>query len=414
MKRFVLCSALFLAACGQQKQRQQQGTQPGNGPATVSRPENFGADVAFLKEHTETILLKDSTSKAAIALAPAWQGRVMTSTVNGDAGRSLGWLNHDLIADGKPQPHINAYGGEDRFWIGPEGSRNSFYFAPGDSFDLVHWQVPAPLDTEPFPVKSSTRASVIFERDMALTNHKGNTFNIKVTRTVTLIARRDIGNYLGLDLPKKVEAVAYHSCNRITNTGKHKWDTAFGMPSVWMLGMFPASAQNTVIIPIRNGGPGKQPVNNRYFGKVPEERLRVNEKVVYFKADAGHRSKIGLPQDFVYNYLGSYDAEHHVLTIVQFSLPAGKQRYVNSSWDVRENPFTGDVINAYNDGPPGENLPQLGRFYELESSSPAAALKPGGNLEHYHRTIHLSGDEKHLEPIALQLFGISLKAVGVK
>lgn len=407
MKNHLICSLLLLAACGPARQKQQQNTQAAAKNESISRPENFGADVAFLQNHVETIVLKDTTSKAAIAIVPAWQGRVMTSTASGDDGRSLGWLNHSLIADGTIQPHINAFGGEDRFWLGPEGSQNSFYFAPGDTFDLSHWQVPAPIDTEPFNIVQKSKAAVSFEKDMQLTNYKGNVFDIKTRRTVTLIARRDIRNYLGVDLHKSVQAVAFHSANTIINNGKHKWDTAYGMPSIWILGMFPASEKSTVVVPLRNGGK----VNDQYLGKVPEARLAVGNKVAYFKADANYRSKIGVQQAGCYNYLGSYDAVHKVLTIVQFTLPRTPQKYVNAAWGIQANPFGGDVLNAYNDGPPAENQPQLGRFFELESSSPAAGLKPGAALEHYHRTIHLQGEEKRLAPVVEKLFGVSLAEI---
>lgn len=410
MKKCLLYSALLLSACGTRTQQKEEKQQL-HKIESISRPENFGADVAFLQKHTATIVLKDSTSKAAIAVVPAWQGRVMTSTANGDNGRSLGWLNHSLIADGKVQPHINALGGEDRFWLGPEGSQNSFYFAPGDTFDLTHWQVPAPIDTESFNVINQSRAAVIFEKNMRLTNYKGNVFDIKTLRTITLIARRDIRNYLGIDLHKSIHAVAFHSSNIIINNGKQRWDTAYGMPSIWILGMFPASEKNTIVVPLRNNGAGKQPVNDNYFGKVPENRLEVKDKIAYFKADANYRSKIGVQQAYCYNYLGSYDAANKVLTIVQFTLPRNTQRYVNSSWGIQEKPFQGDVLNAYNDGPPGGGLPQIGRFYELESSSPAAGLKPGAKLEHYHRTIHLEGEEKRLEPIVQKVFGVSLATI---
>lgn len=406
MKRYVLYGTLCLAACGPRKQPEQPpATQP---QQTISRPENFGADVAFLQEHTETIVLTDSTSKSAIALAPAWQGRVMTSTTEGDKGKSLGWINHSLIAEKKLRPHINAFGGEDRFWLGPEGSQNSFYFAPGDTFDLAHWQVPAPLDSEPFKVTARSRSAVTFERDMQLPNYKGHLFDIKVTRTVTLIARRDLRNYLGTDLHRSVHAVGFHSANAIVNAGQHKWDTAYGMPSIWILGMFPAAEKNTVMIPLRTGGT----VNDGYFGKVPAERLKTNKNIVYFRADANLRSKIGLRRQACYNVLGSYDAANKVLTVVQFTMPSSSShRYVNSSWGIQAQPFAGDVINAYNDGPAGDSGAQMGRFYELESSSPAAGLKPGGRLEHYHRTIHLQGSEKHLDPVVKKLFGVSLKEV---
>ncbi|HWI59096.1 MAG TPA: DUF6786 family protein, partial [Bacillota bacterium] len=89
----------------------------------------FGDDAAFLKKHTEVIVLSDAKGLAKVALAPAWQGRVMTSTAKGDAGASFGWINRELIASGKLQPHINVFGGEDRFWLGPEGGQFSIFFA---------------------------------------------------------------------------------------------------------------------------------------------------------------------------------------------------------------------------------------------------------------------------------------------
>ena len=61
-------------------------------------PSNFGEDVAFLKKHTEVVVLRQGD--AAVAVAPAYQGRVMTSSANGDSGTSYGWLNYKLIQQG--------------------------------------------------------------------------------------------------------------------------------------------------------------------------------------------------------------------------------------------------------------------------------------------------------------------------
>ena len=63
----------------------------------------------------ETIVLRDATGASGVAVVPAYQGRVMTSSANGDDGLSLGWINHELIASGDTLLHINPYGGEDRF-----------------------------------------------------------------------------------------------------------------------------------------------------------------------------------------------------------------------------------------------------------------------------------------------------------
>jgi hypothetical protein len=80
-------------------------------------------------------------------------------------------------------------------------------------------------------------------------------------------------------------------------------------------------------------------------------------------------------------------------------------------WELQDEPFAGDTVNSYNDGPSAPGASQLGRFYELESSSPALALKPNERAIHVHRTLHLEGTEAELEPIARQCLGVSLAQV---
>ena len=111
------------------------------------RPGTFGDEVAFLRQHVEVVVLHDPANNAQVAVVPAWQGRVMTSTAGGAAGASFGWINRELIASGEPQPHINAFGGEDRFWLGPEGGQFSIFFAKGARFELDDWFTPAAIDT---------------------------------------------------------------------------------------------------------------------------------------------------------------------------------------------------------------------------------------------------------------------------
>ena len=79
----------------------------------------FGQDVEFLNQHVETILLSNDEG-AQIVLAPAYQGRTMTSTSRGSDGTSYGYINYDAITSKTLDPQINLYGGEDRMWISPE------------------------------------------------------------------------------------------------------------------------------------------------------------------------------------------------------------------------------------------------------------------------------------------------------
>ncbi|RQW03999.1 hypothetical protein EH222_11785, partial [candidate division KSB1 bacterium] len=95
----------------------------------------FKDDVAFLRKYADVLVLtKDG--RAQIAVVPGLQGRIMTSTADGGDGLSFGWINRELIASGENNRHMNAFGGEDRFWLGPEGGQFSIFFKKGDPFDL--------------------------------------------------------------------------------------------------------------------------------------------------------------------------------------------------------------------------------------------------------------------------------------
>ena len=69
------------------------------------------------------------------------------------------------------------------------------------------------------------------------------------------------------------------------------------------------------------------------------------------KADGRKRSKLGMPPFSARNLAGSYDADKKILTITFFDIsPADK--YLNMEWDTKKPPFSGDAVNAYNDGLP--------------------------------------------------------------
>jgi hypothetical protein len=135
------------------------------------------------------------------------------------------------------------------------------------------------------------------------------------------------------------------------------------------------------------------------------------EGLLFFSGDGLYRSKIGLSPRRARPVLGSYDATRGLLTLVTFDRPEGAVDYVNSMWEIQKEPFAGDVVNSYNDGPPAPGAKPLGPFYELETSSPAAALGPGDSLTHVHRTFHFQGEERDLDALAQRLLGVRLERV---
>jgi len=76
----------------------------------------------------------------------------MTSSCDGLQGLSFGFINKDFIDAGQPNPHFNNYGGEDRFWLSPEGGPFSLWFKQGVDQVLDNW-----LDRKSTRLNSSHR-----------------------------------------------------------------------------------------------------------------------------------------------------------------------------------------------------------------------------------------------------------------
>ena len=382
---------------------------------TENRKGTFGFDLQFLKQyHKDLILLGDgSDSGAQIIILPAYQGRVMTSTADGNGGMSFGWINYDLIDSNKEEEHFHAFGGEERFWLGPEGGQFSIFFKKGDPFDFDHWYVPKAIDTEPFILVSSSKTEANFQREMYLKNYSGFEFNLRVNRHIRLLSKTEIPLLLGFPLPENLQIVGFESNNSITNTGNTPWTKEKGLLSIWILSMFNAGNKTTIAVPYKQGNEndlGKL-VTDDYFGKVPVDRLKIKNGVIFLNADANYRSKIGISPKRALPILASFDQINEVLTIAQFSLPEFPADYVNSQWEMQEKPFYGDVVNAYNDGLIDGK--QMGKFYELESSSPGATLNVGESMHHLHRTIHLKGNSNELNEITKTLLGIQLSEFAI-
>lgn len=373
---------------------------------------SFEDDVAFLRRFIDILVLGDSAGGGKIAVSPALQARVMTSSADGDAGTSFGWINKDLFESRDTSAHINAFGGEERFWLGPEGGQFSIFFKKGDEFTLDNWFTPRLIDLEPFDVISSSPDKASFRKIAELQNYSGTLFKIKIDREVSVLSNAVARQELGIDSGSDLKMVAFRTANILNNIGSADWSKETGVLSIWLLGMFNPSPNTTIVIPYNTGseealGPV---VNDTYFGKVPPERLKIGPVCVYFSGDGKYRSKIGLSPLRAKDILGSYDSGTHTLTIVKYNKPATTD-YVNSSWEIQDRPFKGDVINSYNDGPPSPGAKPMGPFYELESSSPAVELKVGESLTHIQTTFHFQGDEKSIDNLATKLLGVSLDQI---
>jgi len=90
---------------------------------------SYGEAREFLAKHTDLIELTNDAG-ARVAIAPQWQGRVMTSTCGGLEGPSFGFVNRDFITAGKSNLHMNNYGAEDRMWLCPRAGNTASGSSP--------------------------------------------------------------------------------------------------------------------------------------------------------------------------------------------------------------------------------------------------------------------------------------------
>lgn len=372
----------------------------------------FKYDLDFLEKHGDMIVLSGNENKARVIVSPEYQGKVFTSTAEGLEGKSFGWINYDLLESDTILDHMNAYGGEDRLWIGPEGGQFSVFFKPGGEMNYANWFTPAPVDTEPWELISESQNKVEMEKKMTLKNYSGSEFNLRINRNVNLFDAEKANDLLGIKIPGNVNWVGYGSENIMTNIGDNAWTRETGTLSIWMLNMFSPGDHITVIIPFQKGDENELgPVaTTDYFGEITSERIRYSNNVIFFRVDGNKRRKLGLSQSRVKPVAGSYDAENRVLTIVKYSVPERDADYVNQLWPWQDNPFRGDVMNAYNDGPL-EDGSQMGPFYEIESSSPAAFLEKGESITHYHRVFHFTGPEDLLNELSSNILGVTLDEI---
>ncbi len=397
---FLLLIALAISACAESdKTKAEMGT--------------YGYDQAFFARHgiaTEELSTPDGMSR--ILIVPAYQARVMTSTTGGLQGRSYGWINYKYIEKGEVSPQFNPFGGEERFWLGPEGGPFSWFFKPGEEQDYAHWKVPAVMDTEPFEKVRKEEASILFSKQFELTNASGHVFRIGVERRIALLDKKETGALFGAEIPESVKSLCYLTENTLINRGDASWTRETGMPSVWLLCTFNPTPTTTVFAPYDMTWSGTV-VNDSYFGKVPSDRLVADGGVIYFKIDGEYRAKIGLPPGSSLGFCGSYDAEAGVLNLLKYNKPKGNPAYVNGQWGPQDDPFSGDAVNAYNDGPT-ETGTVMGPFFEIETSSPAAALAPGEKLIHIQHMLHLEGSHEDLSRIARAACGVDLNQVAAQ
>ena len=226
----------------------------------------FAKDVAFMEKHTQIVLLENDG--AAVAVAPAYQGRVMTSTVDRKEGAGFGWINRPVIE--KRAPLRRGTKGEARgaylyflaaksdFGWGPRAGNSRSILNRETKFEFADWRTPAVIDTEPFKLVSQNNSSATFKTRLRTDElQRKPFFKMGIERKVRILDGEAVKAVVGFEISDEIRLVAYETDNRITNQGTKAWKQETGLPSIWILGMYNPSPKTTVVIPFKKGGDDK-------------------------------------------------------------------------------------------------------------------------------------------------------------
>ena len=369
----------------------------------------FGYDLDYLTpKDGSMIVLTGNNGDAQVIVSPKYQAKVFTSTAEGLSGKSLGFVNYKVFDSGVIDEHMNGYGGENRFWLGPEGGQFSVYFAPGSEQVYDNWHTPKPIDIEEWNVTAAGGNKVSLQKEMEVVNYQGTKLKLRVDRSVSLIESSQAASSLNLESDLNVKTVAYITDNAIVNLNDFEWTKETGTICIWILDMFIPAPNAVTIIPFNEGGEQElgKIVTSDYFGEIPSDRLKIQGNTIYLKTDGKYRSKLGLNGKRTQAIAGNYDPDVKRLTVTTFEVEKDAI-YLNQEWNPTKDPLIGDALNAYNDGPLDDGS-IMGPFLELESVSPAAFLKPMQSLTHRHTVYHFIGEETDLNPITKKLFGVSI------
>ena len=73
--------------------------------------------------------------------------------------------------------------------------------------------------------------------------------------------------------------------------------------------------------------------------------------------------------------------------------------------------YSGEVIRAYNHGPPHFDKEKILPFFEFDTYSPAKELKKGDSVTHTQHTLHIYADTKTLEYLVRAIFHLDAQQI---
>jgi hypothetical protein len=339
----------------------------------------------------DAYVLTGRNPKCKALVCPDLAGRVMGTTTGGENGIFGGFIDEQAFLEGMKDFWDN-WGGEERYWIGPEGGQFGLMFKDRCEC-FAHYNVHEGFNRTPYKVVevSPKGTSITMRCRMRLKNKIGTRFHVEVTRRITFLDDCPFTNGCG----EAVSFVGFQSESSLRNIGERPFTRESGALTQWHIGQFPVGEHIIGIVPFRTADRTSPPVREDYFkdfclgGAMPANRYSLLNNCALFKADGRVRTKIGQNCSRATGRLGSYNLESNELIMLDYDFYP-QFDYAASYWYEQPQPYDGDVISFSAEGPDQPDGP-IGRCYELEALSPALFLAPGESFTWRTRTLHLTG-----------------------
>lgn len=254
--------------------------------------------------------------------------------------------------------------GGQRTWLAPELGPRGFFGTTEQN-----WSVNPALDPGSFTVESESDQACTCSCASNLRVQEGTLHHLSITRTIRVAPVQT-----DLMPPEKTLRISF--THRLINRGQQVLKREIGL---WSIIQVPSQKMGTLLIPWKNELQANEPSTKAkdlpyrlYFGSVPKGWAKIHPDLIYIKAWAGHKYKIGLPPENTTGRLGfitrSRLNESWILIVKQFSVdPLGT--YVDKP--PAEPDRNGDALQCYNSHD-ASNLP----FSEMECHAPALQLRP--------------------------------------
>ena len=338
--------------------RAQEATEGGNKVRKVR-------EVLRLLEQTgnEGVLLAGEDPNKVVIVAPALGGRVLCTGFEGVEGDTDSYILDTEIKKGAaptgPGAVWSNFGGEERFWLAPEGGRFALFFREGEEQTIANYLIPNSLNSARFGVtaQAADGTSVTFAAPVQLTNSLGTQFDLQVRRKIEVLQSCPYA----LGYGDKLDFVGFESKSWVKNTGPAALSRQTGAVAVWTLGQYPVRDHTVIIVPFRPGPDSElgKPLNTQYFKtdvvditKIPKGRSyndywAVKDDYALIKANGSIGTKIEMWPQRALGKIASIDLARFSLTIVEFQMYP-ELDYLASYWlPYPEDPFQGAAISIF-------------------------------------------------------------------